>query len=149
MIEFKIEGIKKLQNLADKFPAVSEKYINTAISRSLVRILGKEKQQAPVNTGNLRDNWSVNMGRFRGSLRSNAPYSSAIEYGTRPHFVSAEKLRPWAVKRGLNPWAVSKSIAKKGTKANPFFKRTLADAEEGVVGEIKKAISDTLKELTN
>jgi len=147
MVQLKIKGLEKLVKLANKFPAVAEKYCNTAISRSLVRIWGKEKLEAPVNTGNLRDNWELKVGRFTGFLRSNASYSSAIEYGTRPHFVSAETLRPWAVKRGLNPWAVSKSIARKGTKANPFFKRALSGVESGVNIEFQNAIDGTLKEL--
>lgn len=146
-MKLEIKGFDKLIKLGNLFPSVAEKHINTAISRSLVRILGKQKQEAPVNTGNLRDNWTIDVGRFRGVLKSNAKYSSAIEYGTLPRFVSAETLRPWAAKRGLNPWAVSKSIAKKGTKANPFFRRSLNNAESGVEIEIEKAINATLKEI--
>ncbi len=149
MVQLEIKGLNKLIKLGEKFPKTTEKHVNTAINRSLVRIWAKEKVEAPVNTGNLRDNWLLQVLRFSGTLRSNAPYANAIEYGTRPHFVSAERLQGWARKRGLNPWAVSKSIAKKGTKANPFFQRSVAGAEVGVNAEFKKAIDDTLKELTS
>lgn len=147
-MELEIKGLNKLINLAEKYPKVSEKHINRAIARALTRIWGKEKQEAPVDTGNLRDNWQLNVSRFSGFLRSNAPYALGIEFGTRPHWVSIDKIAPWAKKRGLNPWAVRNSIAKKGTKANPFFQRSIKDASEGVNKEFKTAIDDTLKELT-
>lgn len=147
MVQIEIKGLNKLIKLGNKFPATAEKHINLAISRSLVRILGEEKQEAPVFTGNLRDNWKLHVGRFTGYLRSNAPYANAIEYGSRPHFVSAQTLKPWALKKGLNPWAVSRSIAKKGTKPNPFFKRSISNSEKGVNIEFKNAIDNTLKEL--
>jgi len=116
-MKLEIKGFDKLIKLGNLFPSVAEKHINTAISRSLVRILGKEKQEAPVRTGNLRDNWSINMGRFKGILKSNAKYSSAVEYGT------------------------------KFQRSNPFFKRSLNNAESGIEKEIAKAINDTIKQI--
>jgi len=41
---------------------------------------------------------------------------------SKPHFPPVEAIRPWATKRGLNPFAVAKGIAKKGTPLVPFFK---------------------------
>ena len=148
-MEIKITGLERLQKIASQFPEVSEAHINSAILRSLVRIWEKEKQEAPVDTGNLRDRSKLDMKRFQGSLSSQMPYALAIENGSRPHFVAIEKIRPWAEKRGLNPWAIAKTIAKKGTRPNPFFKRTLEGAQEGVDIEFTKALSDIMKELSN
>ena len=58
-------------------------------------------------------------------LRSSRNYSEAIEYGTKPHFVSASDLKGWAKKKLGDEklaYAVSKSIAKKGTQAQPFMR---------------------------
>lgn len=149
MVQIEITGLNRLIKLGNQYPEVSEKYINKAIARSLVRILGKEKQEAPVNTGNLRDNWDLNTGRFTGYLRSRAPYAKDLHEGLPlSQFPSGEQLKPWAAKRGLNPWAVAKAIKKRGHLiANPFFQRALSGVEKEVNAEFQNAITDILKEL--
>lgn len=148
-LKLEIQGLNTLIKNIEKYPAVSEKHVGTAISRSLVRILGQEKQQAPVGvTGNLRDNWRVDIGRFEGALRSMAPYALAVHQGTGPHVVSGETLKKWAARKGLNPWAVAKSIAKKGTKANPFLQRSVQIEQENVNREFAGALSAILKDIT-
>lgn len=147
-IEIKITNLSSLVDLANKYPAIAEKYINKAISRSLVRIWGEEKKQAPFGvTGNLRDNWTTTFGRFTGTLKSNAPYAVDVHDGTKPHYVSPSSLKAWAEARGLNPFAVSKSIARKGTKANPFFQRAVDKTEDAVNKEFDDALSGLVDEL--
>lgn len=144
MLEVKIDNLSGVLKLADKYPAIAEKHVNTAIAGSLVRVLAAEKMEAPFGvTGRLRDDWTIQNGRFTGTLRSNAPYAMAVHDGTRPHFVSGESLGPWAKKKGLNPYAVAKSIAKKGTKANPFFKRAI----EGTEAQINKLFDSALEAI--
>lgn len=145
-----IKGLDKLIKNIERYPAISEKHVGTAISRSLVRILGQEKQQAPIGvTGNMRDNWRVDIGRFEGSLKSMAPYSMAVHMGTKPHFVSGETLKAWAARKGLNPWAVAKSISKKGTKANPFLQRSIDVERPNVDKEFSTALGAILKDITS
>jgi type IV secretory pathway TrbD component len=149
-VELTIVGLDKLVAAMEKYPATSEKHVNAAIQRSLVRILGQEKQQAPVGvTGNLRDNWRIDIGRFEGALKSMAPYSMAVHAGTKPHFVSGETLKAWAARKGLNPWAVAKSIAKKGTKANPFLQRSVQVEGDNVNREFSNALGAILKDITS
>lgn len=149
MLSLEIKNLDKLMQIGNKYPAIAELHVNKAIARSLVRVLGQEKQSAPFGvTGNLRDNWKIENGRFSGRLSSNAPYATAVEYGTAPHAVSAEEIGPWARKKGLNPWAVANSIKKKGTKANPFFKKAIQTSEEGVNKEFKDALDAIGKDLS-
>lgn len=149
-VELQIKGFNELVKQMERYPAISEKHVNNAINRSLVRILGQEKQQAPVGvTGNLRDNWKIDIGRFTGSLRSNAPYSIAVHQGTGPHNVSGETLKAWAARKGLNPWAVAASIRKHGTKANPFLQKSVQVEGENVNREFSTALGAILKEITS
>jgi hypothetical protein len=69
------------------------------------------------------------------------------QYGTAPHYVSPRVLAPWAEKKGLNPFAVSKSIQKKGTKANPFFADTVEYSEKGIDRIFKDALTKITKEI--
>jgi hypothetical protein len=153
MIKLEIKGLDKLQELADKYPAISEKHINKAITRSLIRIQDKAKRTAPFGTsGQLRQNWILQVGRFEGRLGSGAkaggyPYGTSVEEGTKPHYVSPREIELWARRKGLNPYAVARSIAKKGTKANPFFQEATKDAEKEVNEEFDKAIDAIMEEI--
>jgi len=150
MITYEAEGFNKLVKLGEKYPAIAEKHINSAIFASLVRIKSGQKAEAPVGvTNNLRDRWDILTQRFAGSLKSLVKYGGSVEGGTRPHPVSAKELMEWSAKRGLNPYAVAKSIQKKGTKANPFMKRTLETVGSGIDQEMAKAIDNITEDIKN
>jgi hypothetical protein len=148
-ITLQIKGLEKLTKLAERFPVVAEKHINTAINRSLVRIFAEEKKEAPFGvSGSLRDRWTLKVGRFQGFLRSDLPYAVGVHEGTPPHYVSAKALMPWAANKGLNPYAVAKSISKKGTRANPFFQRAIDNASPAVQKEFATALTNITIEVT-
>lgn len=152
-MEIQINGLNELMKMADKFPAVSEKHIGTAIQRSLIRIQDTAKTSAPFGTsGQLRNNWDLRVGRYEGSLRSNAqaggfPYGSAVEFGTRPHFPPVSALSLWAKRKGLNPFVIARSISRKGTKANPFFQNSIDAQRNNVAKEFDNALDAIIKEL--
>lgn len=148
-VQLTVTGLDKLSAQIERYPAISEKHINSAINRSLVRILGKEKVEAPVATGNLRDNWRIDMRRFEGSLASNAPYAAAVHNGSRPHFPPVKALESWSKRKGLNPYAVARAIAKNGTKPNPFLQRAVTAENENVNREFETALNAILKEVTS
>lgn len=67
-----------------------------------------------------------------GVIRAVAPYASFVAEGTKPHWAPIKALRPWAEEKGINVYALQWSIARKGTRAHPWFpevrKLTLAYA---------------------
>lgn len=149
-IGIEVKNLGRLQKIADRYPAIAQRHIGKAIARSLARVLGEEKRQAPFGvTGNLRDNWSITTPPFEGTLKSNAPYASAVNFGQAPNpFPTAEQLRVWATKKGLNPYAVAKAIRKRGHLiANPFFNRAIDDAEKGVQQDFDEAMKNILAEV--
>lgn len=94
------------------------------------------KTHAPVDTNSLRDSigYEVDAGSdlISGSVGSNAEHAEPVEYGTEPHFVPIDALKPWAARvLGDESKAifVARAIAKNGTKAQPF----LTPAFEAVV----------------
>lgn len=152
-MEIKINGLNNLMKMADRYPAISEKYVNRAIQRSLIRIQDKAKVNAPFGTtGQLKNNWNLRTGRFQGSLSSNAQsggyyYGTAVEFGTKPHFPPVDKLTLWAKRKGMNPYVLAKSISRKGTKANPFFSKSIKSSESDIDKEFERALDDILKEI--
>jgi hypothetical protein len=150
MIEVKLDNLNKLANISEKYPAISEKHVNKMIRNVLTRIFSGQKENAPVGvTKGLRDRWSIDVQRFAGSLKSLVEYGGSIEKGTQPHGVSPAVLRDWARKKGLNEYAVAKSIAKKGTRANPFMKKTIESNQSAMNEEVKKTIEDITFDLKN
>lgn len=154
MIEIEVKGFKKLADLADRYPGISEKHVAKAITKSLIRIQDSAKRNGPFGTtGQLRQNWNLKIGRFEGALSSGAkangfPYGTAVEFGTAPHAMMVnEPFKLWARRKGLNPYAVANSIKKKGTKANPFFDKSVSEQEEAVNREFDQAINDILEEI--
>lgn len=155
-LTIEINGLKELMKVADKYPSISERHIGSAINRSLIRIQDQAKKNAPSgDTQQLRQNWVLRMGRFEGSLESGAKrngysYGLAVEYGTKPHFIPVANnpmFKLWAERRGLNPWAVSRSISRKGTKAKPFFKPAIDSQKTNIDNEFEKAFTNIIKDL--
>jgi len=153
MIEIKINNLNNLLKLTNQFPQVAEKHVNKAIFDSLNLVKNVVASKAPRGvSGDLRNQWKIEMSRFSGSLVSTAQsdgynYGLAVEKGTAPHFPPVSKIAPWAVKRGLNPWAVAKSIAKKGTKANPFLKNSANYSKKGIENILEKSIGAIINDV--
>lgn len=62
-------------------------------------------------------------------IGTNVPYGPYVEHGTRAHFPPVGALGGWARRHNTNPYAVARSIARKGTKAQPFLEPALTSNE--------------------
>jgi len=85
----------------------------------------------PVDTGRLRNSIIFHPstpGYKKYVLSDGVDYGIHVEFGTSPHVVSAELLKPWAKRVLKDPnlaYPVAMKIAKKGTEAHPFFRPAL------------------------
>lgn len=152
MLIVEIKNIDALARIAEKAPHLAETHVNKAIQRGLVAILTEQKKGAPVGVNaHLRDRWDITIQPFAGVLRSQVPYGMAVTQGTKPHYVSGNnpQLRAWAEKKGLNPWAVAKSIQKKGTRANPYTKVAIDQGKTQVEKEFDTAIKNIIKDIAD
>lgn len=69
------------------------------------------------------------------------PKVNAIEAGRVATFAKMNPaFKAWAATKGLNPFAVARSIAKKGIAANPVFARSQKETD----AEVKKILTDDL-----
>lgn len=144
----KIDGLDRLTALLEKAPATVIKHTNVAILGVITLIENQAKKEAPIGlTKKLHNMWTKTFSPLTGKISSQMPYALGIEFGTAPHKVPVSEIAPWAISKGLNPWAVAKSIAKKGTRANPFFQRALDNSEDGVNKIIKGVLDNAITEL--
>lgn len=97
---------------------------------------------------------------LRQSARSkNFPYHLAVRKGTKPHFPPPEALIPWVKKKWGIPntpaylargaaFVLARSIAKKGTKANPYDDRAIKKTASIIRQEVRifaRRIKDGLR----
>lgn len=80
-------------------------------------------------------------------IQPHAKYAAAHEYGSRPHWTSVKNLDRWAKMRGINVFALQRSIARKGTKAHPFMQRTLREVDAAVLPDFNRGMNKTIAEI--
>ena len=60
-----------------------------------------------------------------GEVEVQAKHGPDVEYGTKPHTPPTTSIQRWIKKKGIPGnalWPIIKTIEKRGTKAQPFFK---------------------------
>ena len=149
MITLEIQNLNYFRDLADKFPAIARKYADQAISDSLFAIDREQKPLIPVSTSHLKNSFKASFSPFQGVFGSNLPYAYDVEYGTGPHQVEmTDEFINWCKKKGLNPRVIARSIAKKGTKANPFMEKGISMAKSKIDEYWKNALADLTAEIS-
>ena len=119
-VEITVTGMDFLKNMASKYPAVCQKYIDVAILQAIGSVDAYQRggsAMTPVRTANLKNNWTPSFSPFQGTLKSNAYYGIFVNAGTGR------------------------------MRANPFWDRTLSAQKENVNTIFQTAISGIIKEL--
>jgi len=105
-------------------------------------------------TGNLRRSvrYRFNPWKLEAVIEPAAQYAEPVEYGSRAHYVSVAEgtpLRAWAKLKGINPYALQASIAKKGTKPHPFVEPTYRKMKPKVEGDVIHGLSRLVEDMDN
>jgi hypothetical protein len=144
-LTMKVEGpiLSKLANA----PASAKAALQAGMLDASTYTMEASIRETPASTGTLRK--SIRREFSNDGLT--AAIFPAVDYGaflhgpfdsaggrSRPFTIPAKEAMPggtlyrWAQKKGMNPWAVRASIAKKGVKFNPYLKRAADDSSDGV-----------------
>lgn len=127
-LEFNIDN-KEVMLMLKKAPERVRETIKHVLTVGAIDTqIEARENQAPTFDGGLKRNIKVRIFKDHSEVSSDAKYSAPIEYGRKAgKFVPMKEgvgLHKWATSKGLPPYAVARSIFKKGTKPNPFMKRT-------------------------
>ena len=146
-----VEGLDELLRKMDRLPA--------AMQSASLDIIADAKNNLRVNgsvvTGNLRasgkvqkvDDKTLDVGFF--SSDSDKGYASYVEYGRKPgKMPPPDILEAWAYKKfrlshkdaRSAAWALARSIAKKGTKARPYFEPAVESGWRKMIDKIAKIV---------
>ena len=139
--QFQIQGVDKLKERLD-LANMTAKPIRKLMREQGQIIRKQAKKEAPQFTGSLSRSIHVERIKAKGRLPQSVKIYSSRSYAkfvhgdekisgklkltkpfTRsvPHFPPIKKLLKWSKAKGLNPYAVQRSIGKKGTPLVPFF----------------------------
>ena len=154
-----VEGLDELLRKMDRLPAEVQRECFKAMQRASLDIIADAKSNLRVNgsvvTGNLRasgkvqkvDEKTLDVGFF--SSDSDKGYASYVEYGRKPgKMPPPDILEAWAYKKfrlshkeaRSMAWALARSIAKKGTKARPFFEPAVESGWRKMIDKIAKIV---------
>ena len=151
-IGFRVDNAEVLELFA-RAPTAVKRRLTQLVEGGAIDVQREMRQQAPVAvTGYLRRSvqYRFSPGLIQAIIEPQAKYAAAIEEGRGPHHVSVAEgtpLRDWAEFRGLDPYAVQSSIEKKGTKANPFIKRTYNIMRPRVERDIERGLLKLVQEM--
>lgn len=112
---------EEVERVFAAYPVEGVRVLLQSIEGSAVDVQREMRLNSPVHDGQYRRsvNYKVNRPRLTATIGPNVDYAGAVEKGSKPHWTSVKEgtpLRKWADDKGINPWAVQASIAKKGTK---------------------------------
>jgi len=144
--KMKIEGLAEFEKRIQEVPSlIKNKLARFFLDEGSKIIRDEARNIVPVDTSALRRSisYSISQANQRSEIGPTEKYGAGVEFGTPPHFVSAKHLIGWAKRKGLNPYAVAKSIAKKGTKAHPY----MFPAYEKSIRELEKLIKQILDSI--
>ena len=155
-----VEGLDELLRKMDRLPAEVQRECFKAMQRASLDIIADAKGNLRVNgsvvTGNLRasgkvqkvDDKTLDVGFFSSDTRDKG-YASYVEYGRKPgKMPPPDILEAWAYKKfrlshkdaRSMAWALARSIAKKGTKARPFFEPAVESGWRKMIDKIAKIV---------
>lgn len=127
MLKFNLnlKGLEKGENL-------TKQKTKTILMKCMFKMEELAVNNAPVHQGFLKQNINLfpQVLNDKYELKSNALYSEAVEYGTRPFYAPIQPLKDWArLKLGDESigYAVQKKIAREGIKASPFMRPAYYD----------------------
>jgi len=145
-VSFVVTGKRKLATQFERFKIKTGEVLRRAVAATAFEIQRDARKKAPADTGFLRRSIKVYfaMGGLGADVRVEAPYGPMMEWGTGPlgartvpaaehvpdwyshggshRMPPTAALSRWATRKGLVPFAVAKSISRRGgLKARPYL----------------------------
>ena len=155
-----VEGLDELLRKMDSLPAEVQRKCFKAMQSASLDIIADAKGNLRANgsvvTGNLRasgkvqkvDEKTLDVGFFSSDVKDKG-YASYVEYGRKPgKMPPPDIMEAWAYKKfrlshkdaRSAAWALARSIAKKGTKARPYFEPAVESGWRKMIDKIAKIV---------
>lgn len=144
---------REVRRVFTAYPHAATRRLNGLIEDSAIDTQREMRMAVNVGaTGDLRRSigYKTQPASLSATIGPSAVYAEWVEKGTRPHWTSARpgsSLHKWATHKGLNPYAVQRSIARKGTKKHPFIAPTYRKMRPRVERLVVSGMARFIKEV--
>lgn len=140
-IDIEIPGLGRLLDTFREAGDYGVTQLKRALNRGAILVQRAERLEAPRDTSNLAANINIiDLGPMETMISPKANYAEAIHRGRLPGSAPpVSALESWARRKGINVYAVQKSIQRKGTKPNPFVARAWDAIQDNVNDEFTVA----------
>ena len=151
-----LEGDEQLRRALKEFPEATMRGARRGMRRAVIRVQRSARDNAPVDTGRLRQSIAYAVrtvgDSIRGIIGSAVKYAPFVEFGTRPHWPPLGALQPWARRHGFPAGAsgaflVARKIAQFGTPATRFLRNALEDNKREVERDLTREINKEIERL--
>lgn len=153
-VGFVIDDVR-VRELFQRAPAMVTSRLKSLVEAAAIDVQREMRIAAPVAvTGQLRGSirYVVSPLQVHAVIKPEVKYAEGVEYGTKPRRVSVAEGTPllaWAKLKGINPYALQKSIARKGTKPHPFVEPTYRKMKPVVESDIASGMTKLVEELNH
>lgn len=147
---------KFLKNLPQA-PEIASRRLAEGLNQASGIIWEKVQLSAPRSTGTLQKSIRRELYPTYARIYPTEKYGFYVHEGTRPHWIPKAELQPggtmyrWFQKKGItdkgHQYAIVRSIARKGTKANPWAATAAKDNEGKAIAAFESVLNQIVQDL--
>lgn len=136
---------------------IASKHLAAGLNQASGIIWEKVQLSAPRATGTLQKSIRRELYPTQARIYPTEKYGLYVHEGTRPHWIPKAELEPggtmyrWFQKKGItdkgHQFAILRSIARKGTKANPWAANAAQENMDKAVAAFERVLDDLVKDL--
>jgi HK97 gp10 family phage protein len=128
-LTFRVLGLDRFQKGLQSAAKATPVEMRAAMTEATLTVESTARSLAPRDTGRLQGSISSRITgggtSLVGEIGPSVRYGLFVERGTRPHWPPVAAVSGWARRRGIPPFLVARSIARKGTRAQPYMEPAL------------------------
>ena len=124
-VDVEVVGLNDLISDIKKAGGNAEPLVTAALTNATTHVQQEVRSRAPHAFGTLQRSVLPEVRYPVGEVSVQESYGRDVEEGTGPHTPPADAIERWVKKKGLPGsalWPIIKTIEKRGTRAQPFFK---------------------------
>ena len=144
-----VKGERRIANAMAKAPGRITKAISEAINSASGIVYAQMRNQAPVDTGMLRENIYRNVQPYRAEIGPDltvTPYALYVHEGTEPYVITPTTGRAmrWEDEEGVHYASI---VQHPGLEANPFVERTYNKTKDKVEALFIKKVDNAVENI--
>ena len=149
-VNVEVEGLNELIRDIKKAGGDAEPLVTAALTNSTTHVQQEVRQRAPHAFGTLQRSVLPEVRYPVGEVSVQESYGRDVEEGTGPHTPPSDAIERWIKKKGLPNsalWPIIKTIEKRGTKAQPFFKPGWEASQEYINSQFERVLDKLISAL--